>query len=878
MKEIAKILHNQGIASIPIKDSQSKRPADKLKWGALNSENFTTEAIDAIYSRPHTAIAVLGGYVSGGLEILDIDLKNARDPHQLWIDLLTNIGEALPEFSENCTIVKTPSGGYHIYYLCFEVMGNKKLAYEVNDGKRECVIETRGDGGYALTFPSPGYEIVTGSINALAYPLSPDERNILHEVCRMFDEEMEDEQMKDVRRHVPKGRTFIRNPFDDYRDRVSFEEVEQLIFEAGFDRPKRQGARVFYHRIGSDNPQGANWHIDRKCLYVWTSNSRLSADKAYSAPTMLCELRFNGDWKEVYKHLIREGYGEKIQTEDEEWIQKAHKRLEAGESKENILPDLPPDKSEIYAEIAENRLVRMEKFWDESEEGKVTVDIVRLKRFLENRGFRKYRFSYSDQDTILVRILEDKHIIKEVDIEYIKEFLEAYLLDEELAIPVRLQEDVMRSLMNMTTRFFRDAMFEWLEAVIEGEHIKILKDTSQESYFFFQNHFVKITATKPEILTYDKLDKNLLVWEKDVIKREITLVNIKDNANDSEYFRFIKRLVLMGPDTDKDKLDDLQSHESFDKLRAFITTIGYLCHRHNDRRRPWSVIIAEDILNSHDGGGTGKGIFMSSLAKARKAIYEAGKSFDPTSQFAFQKWEPGTDIYLIDDVGRKFDFESMYNFISDGGTIERKYHRAFQLPFKSLPKFVFSTNYGDMADGSTHGERRRKLLLVGKYYGPHLTPYEEFGHNLFSEWDDNQWNLFYNVIFYCIQQFLKNDVVDFPASDNVKIKTFLSDYGSELFEFFEELKSRDWVVPVLLSDLRNEFHNMYDRKNFSAQLFKIALDKYCRMFGVKIEESLGTSRANHKKKMVILRCGVSSNEGLPHISDENTRKVDDLPF
>src|SRR5690606_25313683 len=191
--------------------------------------------------------------------------------------------------------------------------------------------------------------------------------------------------------------------------------------------------------------------------------------------------------------------------------------------------DLPPDRAEIYAEIAENRLVRMEMFWDQTDEGKVSVDIVRLKRFLENRGFRKYRFSYSDQETILVRVLEDKHMIKEVDIEYVKEFLEAYLLDETLAIPPNLQEDVMRSLMNLTARFFKDAMFQWLDVIREGDHIKILKDTSKESYFFFQNQYIKITETKPEILTYDKLDKNILVWEKDVIRRDISLVDIREN-------------------------------------------------------------------------------------------------------------------------------------------------------------------------------------------------------------------------------------------------------------------------------------------------------------------------------------------------------------
>lgn len=875
-KEIAFHLHAQGIASLPIADSKTKRPPKGLRWGDLSDENYDKAKIEEIYARPHEALAVMGGFISSGLEVLDVDLKNARDPEQLWTDLRTNIEEALPEFAAGCTIAKTPSGGYHIYYSCWEIEGNKKLAYEDHDGKRLCVIETRGDGGYALTWPSAGYEFIQGGIDSFAYALGTDERDTLHEICRIFNEEVEDGQIEEVKRFVPRGISYIRNPFEDYNYKVGWNTVEGLIRKAGFVNPQRKGNRVHFKREGSTNPQGGNWHDLKGVFYPFTSNSRLEDGKAYSPATMLKILEFNGDGKACYKYLVQNGYGERIKAEDEGYISKAYEAVQDGRDHDAIRQELveekaDPKKAEKYVEIAKNRLDRMRVFWEESDKGTITIDPLKLKYFLQDEGVKLFKFGTDDSPVTLVHCDSDNHTIREIDIAYVKKYLEDYLNDEEMAFPVRIRDGVLRELIRMTGRFFTNPVFEWIDEVVEGQGIKILKDTPIYSYVFFRNHIVKISASKPELLSYSDLDNDTYVWEKTIIDHDISLVNMNDpgSLNSCEYFTFIKRLVNLGEQTDAMSMERIsEKYDSAEKLISFITAIGYLMHLHKDRKRAFAVILAEDIEDSNRGGGTGKGIFLKSLSYVRKCVFKPGKSFDPRGEFAFETWKPGTALYLIDDVDRKFDFKGLYNYITDGGEINRKHKSAFELPFEELPKFVLTTNYGDMSAGEDHGERRRKMLLVGKHYGPHFTPFQEFGHNLFDEWDEEQWNLFFNFVFECISQYLKSGFVDFPESNNMHVKTFTSIYGIEMFEFFGDLAAREWPFPVLLKDLVDEFHNTYKRKDFSSQALSIALKKYCDMFGLELEKSTGSM--NHNHNLVQYRI-------LKQTNPEND-KNEELPF
>ena len=118
-------------------------------------------------------IALICGQVSsGGLETLDFDNKipdKVTCAYKAFADI---VRRERPELFSNLVINSTPSGGYHIRYICTEVAipGNKKLAEAKHQahGKTETItlIETRGEGGYAVAPPTPGYELIQGSQDA----------------------------------------------------------------------------------------------------------------------------------------------------------------------------------------------------------------------------------------------------------------------------------------------------------------------------------------------------------------------------------------------------------------------------------------------------------------------------------------------------------------------------------------------------------------------------------------------------------------------------------------------------------------------------------------------------------------------------------------
>jgi putative DNA primase/helicase len=70
-----------------------------------------------------------------------------------------------PGIADRLTVVRTPTQGWHIWYRCPETVipGNKKLAIDPERPHNDrTLIETRGDGGYAII---PGSPPQTHSLN-----------------------------------------------------------------------------------------------------------------------------------------------------------------------------------------------------------------------------------------------------------------------------------------------------------------------------------------------------------------------------------------------------------------------------------------------------------------------------------------------------------------------------------------------------------------------------------------------------------------------------------------------------------------------------------------------------------------------------------------
>ena len=180
MLQIAINYLRAGLSVLPINPS-TKRP--KLStWTRLQTERLSEEDAErAFYDNPW--IGIIGGKVSGNLEIIDFD--NHSTDMQAWFNEFKAYIDTF-----GLPYERTPSGGYHVFYRCDEpIEGNRKLAsiYDPNECKPICIIETRGEGGYVVTAPSKGYLMIEGDLTSIP-TITKEARDQLISFCCGFNE------------------------------------------------------------------------------------------------------------------------------------------------------------------------------------------------------------------------------------------------------------------------------------------------------------------------------------------------------------------------------------------------------------------------------------------------------------------------------------------------------------------------------------------------------------------------------------------------------------------------------------------------------------------------------------------------------------------
>jgi hypothetical protein len=154
--------------------SLSVIPTDDLKrpmvpsWTKHQQRPMTEEEVVSFFGKEAKGIAIICGKVSNNVEVIDIDLKYDITGilYDRYVEL---IKESIPGTFEKLLIVRTVSGGYHFYYRCATIGGNKALAKRpatreelAKDPqiKAKVLIETRGEGGYIVAPPTRGYTVV----------------------------------------------------------------------------------------------------------------------------------------------------------------------------------------------------------------------------------------------------------------------------------------------------------------------------------------------------------------------------------------------------------------------------------------------------------------------------------------------------------------------------------------------------------------------------------------------------------------------------------------------------------------------------------------------------------------------------------------------
>jgi hypothetical protein len=444
---------------------------------------------------------------------------------------------------------------------------------------------------------------------------------------------------------------------------------------------------------------------------------------------------------------------------------------------------------DVFEEIKND--FEADDFWFISEKKKITISPLKYKMFLERNGFKKY-FANDTEKPSFVYINSNQ--VEITSTAKIKDFVLDYLI-------YRNELDVWNYCAN-----YQNLFSEQFLLMLESIELLMLTDTRSTSYIAFKNGI--LTIKSDEIKLIDFIDVDGYIWKSHILDRNWNEINEYEN----DYSKFIYNI-------------------SDEKPFAIECTIGYLLSTYKNRSNNKAVILNDEIISDNPEGGTGKGLFVQGLSQIRKTNIIDGKQFDSKKSFAYQTVALDTKILVFDDVKKNFEFEDKFSLVTEGITLERKNKDAIKLNVSESPKIVLSTNYAIKGEGNSH-DRRRHEIEIAQYYGSKLTPDNEFGRQLFDEWDYIEYNKFDNYMVYCIQSFLQNGLIEQNAK-NIKLRKFIAETAMEFYEWIEEFEN----FPLNKRNDRIEYYEKFlsEYKDFVKWLqrkrFNIWVKKYANYKG-----------------------------------------------
>lgn len=811
MKEI-KSLIEKGFSIMPL--NPDKSPALKT-WVHLQKERLT----DLSYFKDNN-IGLICGKISGNILVIDVDCKYDLTG-KLYSDLKELIENSKEGLFNKFQVHATVKGGFHLIFKTeSDPIGNKKLASRLANeeekakgDKVKVLIETRGEGGYICFPPMDGYSILKEGFETI----TDDELDILLSCCRSFNQiqEKEIEYNKKI-----DNSNYVNSPFEDYNNRGDC--VQELI-NNGWKFAFEKGSNVHLKRPGTtDSRTSGNFSKEHNKFYVFSTSTEFKENTAYSPVAVFCKLNHNDNWTECAKDLISKGFGKKRELIGKKYANVIQRMKKEDASSDDIVIELrkiegkPIDELNTILENYETNLgKKISTFWkvdiNQKGESKITISYYDFCRFV-NDSLNIFRFKLKDDDVGFryVKLKEGK--IFNVTMAEIKDSTKDYLESLEPYFDGIYKDQLMEVLYRSANSIFSDNMLEFLEYA----DVDILRATANDSYFPFLNCIVRVSKyNKIEVLSYDQIDGKY-VWDSSVIKHEF---NLDFDYKNFSFYKFLEKI----------------NNDESNRLIFCNQIIGYLLHEYRDPLNPVTVVFGEETSDTNLGGGAGKGILTTALAKLSNLINIDGKSFNPDREFAFQRVNVDSRLVVLQDTTDKFDFEALFSKTTDGFTIRKMFTPEIFVPFELSPKFIITTNY-TVDNSSSASERRLKLLEFSSFFNSKNKPIDYLGEVLFNSWDSEKWNKFYTLMFDCVLLYLENGIAEISETQTSKIKRISTKYGDDFLGWFKEYSPDNDYIDF--QDIYLEFLKSvgYNEKGYSQKRFSYAITFACETYNFNLEK------------------------------------------
>lgn len=788
----------QGISLIPVRDkADAKYPAKTpfFRWKTYQKVCITKDELFKQMEKFNTnATAFIGGEVSGNLEILDIDSKN-------WVGidvmLFQQIKELQPEVWEKLRIHKTPSGGYHIIYKIEDHApeGNLKLAFK--EGAKEAAIETRGEGGYALTDSSLNYSVFQDRIIPTITWL---ERCSLKAICESFNQKKKIEAIKPRKEQ---NDFYDDNPFEDFNGK----DGGAILAEYGWKPIKENNQFIWYTRPEKKTGISASFNKEKNVYFIFTSSTVFEPSKGYFPSMVLSKLQFNEDNKAVYQYLVDKGFGKVNKVKEARFAENKAKRHEA----------LPNNFSEDAKAVYDSTLEMLAEFYPFGEfikysdgDRKMEVSRVDFYKVAGEMGFRMY-------DGEIVRI--DGYVVSK--------WTQREFYDEMLAYIKSEDADEYTEFCNIFDKFIQKTWDYCLKRLPIFDEELILKDDRGSCYQFFSNGWLQITSQKKELREYKELEN--LVFAEKIIDRD--WVESEDYGVYGDYME--------------------KSVGVTDYVKSIL---GFLCHDFKNSATGFIPVLTEECENPEDGGGSGKNVWCNLLKNVTSFINKNCAGVKQDEKF-FQIWT-GQRILALSDLPENFNFGDIKEAATGSLLHKRLFKNEVEIPVEKSPKIVCQTNYSvENVDGGI--KRRIRILEFSDFFTKAGGIDKHYNKYFPDDWTKTDWVGFHNLIADSIQVWLRNGLtINEPEiTAGGWAKRFRQTYGVTINDIFEEYFDKWKREKRVGKDTFNQNLNTYYSDNNTSRKYQPssirinkALQEYCDYNGIAFKKDHQWSEANIKMR------------------------------
>lgn len=477
--------------------------------------------------------------------------------------------------------------------------------------------------------------------------------------------------------------------------------------------------------------------------------------------------------------------------EDKYTKEKIQDRIRAGDDLKRIKQTFTdiPDIEQAVEVIKDNLTIT--EFWEYTRQGKIQLSHHKYKRFLEQHGFFKI-FPAGGDMFIFVKLKEN--IISNTNTTIIKDFVLNYLLEYPKGM---LPYDFMAG----STKYFKDDYLNLLDTA----DIEMKEDTKDKCYLYYKNCAVEITVNGMKKIDY--LDLDGYIWEKHIINRDYN----ETDPTGCDFEKFVNLVAGSEPD----------------RVTSLYSVIGYMLHSYKSSSDNKAIIFNDEIISENPNGGSGKGIICNAIGHIKRVTTLDGKQFDFDESFPYQTVSADTQILVFDDVKRNFSFENLFSLVTEGITLEKKNKDAIKLPVEHSPKILITTNYTIKGEGGSF-ERRKFEVELSSYFNQKYTPFHEFGHMLFDQWDELEWSKFDNYMISCIQFYLKRGLIPYKHH-NLETRKFINNTSHEFYEWTDN-DSLEINEPLIKSVIFDSFVEEYPdyRKWLTHRKFWQWVDQYAK--------------------------------------------------